>query len=71
MIEIKKYVTELENEHIVYFAIGKNGKKYPMPDAFKAMYDNEHLAIKEVSVERPELFDQSGPYYIPLRTCND
>lgn len=61
-----QYNTKLHKEE--YFAIiGK--KRYPMPSAFKDMYDDEHLDIVEVTTKMPELFDVAEPtFYIPRRT---
>lgn len=62
-----QYNTALHREE--YFAIvGK--KKYPMPTAFRDMYDDNHLDIEEVTVTMPELFDiETDTYYIPKRTA--
>jgi len=66
VIYIEKYTTELVGNTIRYYAVkGKN--KYPMPEAYKDMYDDDHLAIMKRTLERPELFDcPEGEHYIPL-----
>ena len=66
-IPIDKYETALEDGIIKYCAV-KGKTKYPMPGAYKEMYDNEHLAIGERTLEMPELFDIPATHYIPLRT---
>ena len=70
VIKIDKYQTEIENGRIVYYAIAGK-KKYPMPDAFKEMYNDKYLAIEERTITRPELFDTTATHYIPLRTSDD
>lgn len=67
-ISIDKYVTELDNGMIVYRAVAGK-KKYDMPEDFKDMYDDKHLAIQEVTCSRAEMFGVNGDrYYIPLLT---
>ena len=68
-MKIDKYDAVVgKNGKIQYFAVqGKN--RYPMPDCYKDMYDDQHLAIKEVEREIPSLFDGApAKHYIPLRT---
>lgn len=67
MISITKYEPVIEDGRIVYYALTKT-KRYRMPDAYKEMYDDEHLAITETTLDRPELFDTEPTHYIPLRT---
>lgn len=67
IINIDRYEPAIENGKIVYYAIAGK-KKYPMPDAYKEMYDNEHLAITERELALPELFDVEAKHYIPLFT---
>ena len=69
-IIIDKYECELENGQVVYYAV-KGKTKYRMPEAYKAMYDDQHLAIRERYMVRPELFDTTEKHYIPLRTDYD
>lgn len=70
IIKIDRYDVEIDphdgRRTIVYAIAGK--KKFRMPDAFREMYTNEYLAIQEQTPERPELFEETGPYYIPRRT---
>ena len=67
MIKIDRYDARIVNGTISYFAIAGE-KEYPMPECYKEMYDEDHLAIEEVKLERPELFDAPAQHYIPLRT---
>lgn len=68
MIEIDKYQSEIDNGQIVIYAV-KGKTKYLMPDAYKDMYDNYHLAIEERTMSQPELFDIKAPkHYIPIYT---
>ena len=67
-IRIDRYETVLENGNIAYYAIAGK-KKYPMPPAFKDMYNDSHLAIREAHNDRPEMFGiDTTDYYIPLYT---
>ena len=67
-IRIDRYETVLENGRITYYAIAGK-KKYPMPEAFKDMYDDSHLAIREAHNDRPEMYGiPTTDYYIPLFT---
>ena len=67
-IRIDRYDTVLENGRITYYAIAGK-KKYPMPEAFKDMYNDSHLAIREAHNDRPEMFGiDTTDYYIPLYT---
>ena len=67
-ISIDRYDTVLENGRITYYAIAGK-KKYPMPEAFKDMYDDSHLAIREAHNDRPEMYGiPTTDYYIPLFT---
>jgi len=70
IIKIEKYTVEIDPQDsrktIVYAIAGK--KKYRMPDAYREMYTDEYLAIQEQELQRPELFDELGPHYIPRRT---
>lgn len=66
MIEIDRYITELgPNRTILYYAV-KGKTKYPMPSCYSMMYDDEHLAIEDVSRPDIDLYD-SLKHYIPLR----
>lgn len=67
MIKIDKYDAVIENNHIVYYAIAGK-KKYKMPDYYKDMYDEHHLAIEQRTMTRPELFDCPAEHYIPIFT---
>lgn len=70
-IPISGYDARIVSGRISYFAIGTDGTEYPMPDAFKDMYDDEHLGIRLAHSERPEMFDiDTEEYYIPLRTVS-
>ena len=69
-IIIDKYECELENGQVVYYAV-KGKTTYRMPEDYKAMYDDQHLAIRERYMVRPELFDTTEKHYIPLRTDCD
>lgn len=66
-INIDRYDMKLENGKVCYYAIAGK-KRYPMPEAYKEMYDNEHLAITERELTMPELFGTAPKHYIPLRT---
>lgn len=66
-IPIEKYEAVIENGSIVYYAISGK-KRYPMPDCYKEMYNDNYLMIEERVIERPELFDTTRTHYIPLRT---
>ena len=67
VIRIDKYVTEIEQGHIVYYAV-KGKQKYRMPDCYKSMYNDNYLAIEERTLTQPELFDAPQTHYIPLMT---
>lgn len=67
MIKIDRYDARIVNGTIAYFAIAGK-KEYPMPECYKEMYNDNYLAIKEVTLERPELFGAPAKHYIPLRT---
>lgn len=70
VIHIEGYKPEIEHGKIVYYAI-KGKDRYPMPDCYKDMYDNDHLAIIKKHVEMPDLFGLSSKesdHYMPLST---
>lgn len=71
IIKIDKYGLEIDPENptktVAYAYAGK--KKYRIPDAFREMCTDDYLAIQEQKLERPELFDESGAFYIPRRTA--
>ena len=70
-IRIDRYETVLENGTIAYYAVSGK-KRYPMPPAFKDMYNDSHLAIRQTHSERPEMFCiDTSEYYIPLYTGVD
>ena len=67
IIKIDRYEPVIENGTIVYYAI--SGKtRYRMPNAYKEMYNEAYLAIKERTLDLPELFDAPSTHYIPLFT---
>lgn len=67
-IKIDKYVSEIEHGRIVIYALAGK-KKILMPDAYKDMYDDEHLAIVERELTMPELYGlKERKHYIPLYT---
>ena len=68
MIPITKYQSEIENNSIVIYAITKNKQKIRMPSCYQEMYDNDHLAIEEVTRAYPEIDNTEATHYIPLYT---
>ena len=67
IIKIERYEPVIEAGKIVYYAIAGK-KRYPMPDAYKDMYNDDYLAITERTLTIPELFEVEGTHYIPLYT---
>ena len=67
IIRIERYEPVIEHGAIVIYAIAGK-KKYKIPDAYKDMCTDDYLAITERTLELPELYDVSGPHYIPLFT---
>ncbi len=70
-IELKRYEARVVNGIVKHFAIAKDDKEYPMPDAFKEMYTDDYLQIRETSSEMPEVFNlpEGETFYIPIRTA--
>lgn len=68
MIPISKYQSEIENGEIVFYAIISKTQKVRMPECYQEMYDNNHLAIEEVTRLYPELDSTPETHYIPLYT---
>ena len=67
--ELKKYESKVEDGQIVHYAITKDGERIRMPEAFKQMYTDSYLMIRETSSEMPEVLDlPKGEYWIPVRT---
>ena len=67
--ELKKYEAKIEDGRIVHYAITKDGERIPMPEAFKSMYTDAYLMIRETSSEMPEVLGvPKGEYWIPVRT---
>ena len=71
-IELERYEvrfdTKLRRER--YYAIDKEGNEYEMPPAFKEMYTDDYLQIRETSSEMPEVYDlPEGNFWIPIRTA--
>ena len=64
-IKIDRYESVLVGGLIKYYAVAGK-KKYPMPEYYKDMYDDRHLAIQEVKMDMPELFGVEKTHYIPL-----
>ena len=67
--ELKKYEAKVEEGQIVHYAITKDGERIRMPEAFKSMYTDSYLMIRETSSEMPEVLGlPKGEYWIPVRT---
>lgn len=67
--ELKKYEAKIENGEIVHYAICKDGERVRMPEAFKNMYTDDYLMIRETSSDMPEVLGlPEGFYWIPVRT---
>ena len=68
--ELKKYEAKVEDGVIVHYAITKDGERIRMPEAFRSMYTDDYLMIREASSEMPEVLDlPEGNYWIPIRTA--
>lgn len=70
MISIDRYECRKVNRLDKWFAI-KGRKEYPMPSCYSDMYDDEHLAIRQVTVEFPSVFgltEDEATHYQPLLT---
>lgn len=69
MIGIDRYECRKVNRQDVWYAI-KGKKEFVMPSCYSEMYDDEHLAIREVTLTMPELYGDDVPptHYQPLRT---
>ena len=66
-IKIDRYDARVINGKVHYFAIiGK--KEIEMPEYYKDMYDNKHLAIRKKTMVFPEMFETTEEHYIPLNT---
>ena len=67
--ELKKYEAKIENGEIVHYAITKDGERIRMPEAFKNMYTDDYLMIRETHSDMPEVLGlPNGSYWIPVRT---
>ena len=67
--ELKKYEAKIEGGQIVHYAITKDGERIQMPEAFKDMYTDSYLMIRETTSAMPEVLDlPNGSYWIPVRT---
>ena len=67
--ELKKYEAKVENGEIVHYAITKDGERIRMPEAFKDMYTDSYLMIRETSSSMPEVLGvPEGSYWIPIKT---
>ena len=67
--ELKKYEAKVEDGQIVHYAITKDGERIRMPEAFKSMYTDAYLMIRETSSEMPEVLNvPKGEFWIPVRT---
>ena len=74
-IEIKGYESRLIDGKIHIFAIPKDKRltEIEMPEAFKDMYNENFLKVRQIDSEKegtfPDLFEISETkYYIPIRT---
>ena len=67
IIKIDRYISEIEHGKIVFYAV-KGKQKYPMPDCYKNMYNENYLAIQERTMSQPELYDAPETHWIPLYT---
>ena len=68
--ELKKYEAKIVDGRIVHYAITKDGERIEMPEAFKNMYTDDYLMIRETSSDMPEVLDvPNGSYWIPVRTA--
>lgn len=66
--KIDGYEMKVINGRIHYFAV-KGKERVEMPEYYKDMYDNKHLAIMKRKVVYPEVFNISEEeHYIPLST---
>ncbi len=70
-IPIERYDARIVGGSIKYYAIGTDGKEYPMPDCYKEMYNDDYLVIRKKHMALPELFseDLDADHYIPIRTA--
>lgn len=71
IINIDRYETKIHGGVVRFYAVvGK--KRILMPEAHKSMYDDQHLAIRQVQSDSftESLFglNPEEDYYIPLRT---
>ena len=67
IIKVDRYETKLVNGHPITYAIcGK--KTIEMPACYADMYDDQHLAITEQTMEMPEVYSTTTTHYAPLRT---
>ena len=67
VIKIDRYEPKISGNKIKYYAVA--GKKtYEMPDAYKSMYNDQHLAITERTLEMADVLDVPATHYIPLFT---
>lgn len=68
-MKIDRYESVIEDGEIHYYAVSGK-KRYPMPDCYKDMYNDDYLAIEQRTMERPELFGENteATHYIPVRT---
>ncbi|MBR5834849.1 MAG: hypothetical protein IKY66_01655 [Bacteroidales bacterium] len=69
-IKLKKYEAKIVDGKIVHYAVTVDGDKIEMPEAFKQMYTDDYLMIRETSSEMPEVLGvPKGFYWIPVRTA--
>ncbi len=70
-IELERYEARFDAKlgKPVYFAIGKDGKEYEMPDAFKNGYTDDYLKIRWNTSPMPEVLElPEDGFWIPIRT---
>ena len=71
IIKIERYEARpAGHNRTKWYAIGKDGKEYEMPDAFVNGYTDDYLAIEWTKSEMPEVLDLPPEgFYIPIRTA--
>lgn len=72
LITVVKYEPRIVDDHrIVVYAVTEKGD-FAIPEAFRDMCDNEHLALRYHEFEIPELFGMTeNSAWLPAYTGDD
>jgi len=70
LIKIDRYEVKVDTKGVIHYYAKKGKETIEMSPAYKEMYNDNYLAIKERTLTMPELYGDGTPatHYIPIFT---